>query len=66
MIDIVKRRYLYFGISLLVIIPGLIALLVWGFPLAITDTLARAWILIAHTKKMNRIFMKRRKGHRAP
>jgi preprotein translocase subunit SecF len=35
MIDIVKRRYLYFGISLLVIIPGMIALLVWGFPLAI-------------------------------
>jgi preprotein translocase subunit SecF len=33
--DIVKRRYLYFGISLLVIIPGMIALLVWGLPLAI-------------------------------
>src|SRR5512143_1730408 len=35
MIDIVKRRYLYFGISLLVIVPGLLALLVWGLPLAI-------------------------------
>lgn len=35
MIDIVKRRYLYFGISLLVIIPGMVALLIWGFPLAI-------------------------------
>jgi preprotein translocase subunit SecF len=35
MIDIVKRRYLYFGISLLVIIPGMIALLIWGLPLAI-------------------------------
>jgi preprotein translocase subunit SecF len=35
MIDIVKRRYLYFGISLLVIIPGMIALFVWGLPLAI-------------------------------
>jgi len=35
MIDIVKRRYLYFGISLMVIIPGMIALLVWGLPLAI-------------------------------
>ena len=35
MIDIVKRRYIYFGISLLVIIPGMIALLVWGLPLAI-------------------------------
>jgi preprotein translocase subunit SecF len=35
MIDIVKRRYLYFGISLLVIVPGMIALLIWGMPLAI-------------------------------
>ena len=35
MIDIVKHRYLYFGISLLVIIPGLIALVVWGLPLGI-------------------------------
>lgn len=35
MIDIVKRRYLYFGLSLLVIIPGMLALLGWGFPLAI-------------------------------
>ena len=38
MLDIVKRRYLYFGISLLVIIPGLIALLLWGLPLAIDFT----------------------------
>jgi preprotein translocase subunit SecF len=36
--NIVKRRYLYFAISLVVIIPGLIALLVWGFPLAIDFT----------------------------
>jgi preprotein translocase subunit SecF len=35
MIDIVKRRYLFFGISLLIIIPGMIALMVWGLPLAI-------------------------------
>jgi preprotein translocase subunit SecF len=35
MIDIVKRRYLYFGISLLVIIPGMLALAIWGLPLAI-------------------------------
>ncbi len=35
MIDIVKHRYLYFGISLLVIIPGMIALIVWGLPLGI-------------------------------
>jgi len=35
MIDIVKHRYTYFGISLLVIIPGLIALFVWGLPLGI-------------------------------
>ncbi len=38
MINIVKRRYLYFGISLLVIIPGMVALIVWGFPLAIDFT----------------------------
>lgn len=38
MIDIVKRRYLYFGISLLIIIPGLIALIIWGLPLAIDFT----------------------------
>jgi len=38
MIDIVKRRYLYFGISLLVIIPGLLSLLIWGFQLAIDFT----------------------------
>ncbi len=35
MIDIVKRRYLYFGISLLVIVPGMLGLLIWGLPLAI-------------------------------
>ena len=38
MVDIVRRRYLYFGISLLVISPGLIALLIWGLPLAIDFT----------------------------
>jgi preprotein translocase subunit SecF len=36
--NIVKHRYLYFAISLIVIIPGMIALLVWGFPLAIDFT----------------------------
>ncbi|MEJ2350470.1 MAG: protein translocase subunit SecF [Anaerolineales bacterium] len=38
MLDIVKRRYLYFAISLAVIIPGMIALIVWGLPLAIDFT----------------------------
>ena len=38
MINIVKRRYLYFAISLLVIVPGLIALSIWGLPLAIDFT----------------------------
>lgn len=38
MLDIVKRRYLYFAISLLVIVPGLIALILWGLPLAIDFT----------------------------
>jgi preprotein translocase subunit SecF len=36
--DIIGRRYLYFGISLLVIIPGLIALAIWGLPLSIDFT----------------------------
>jgi preprotein translocase subunit SecF len=36
--NIVKHRYLYFAISLVVIIPGIIALLIWGFPLAIDFT----------------------------
>ncbi len=36
--NIIKRRYLYFGISLLVIIPGLIALVMWGLPTGIDFT----------------------------
>jgi preprotein translocase subunit SecF len=36
--DIIGKRYLFFGISLLVIIPGLIALALWGLPLAIDFT----------------------------
>ncbi|HFC09734.1 MAG TPA: protein translocase subunit SecF [Chloroflexi bacterium] len=36
--DIIGKRYLYFGISLLVIIPGLVALFLWGLPLAIDFT----------------------------
>ncbi len=35
MINIVKRRYLYFAISLIVILPGIAALLVWGLPAGI-------------------------------
>lgn len=38
MIDILSKRYLYFAISLLVIIPGLILLAVRGLPLAIDFT----------------------------
>jgi preprotein translocase subunit SecF len=38
MINIVKRRYLYFAISLIVIIPGIAALLVWGLPAGIDFT----------------------------
>ena len=35
---IIKYRYLYFGISLLVIVPGIIALILWGLPLGIDFT----------------------------
>lgn len=38
MIDIVGKRYWFFGLSLLVIIPGILALMIWGFPLAIDFT----------------------------
>jgi len=38
MIDILSKRYLYFAISLFVIIPGLILLAVRGLPLAIDFT----------------------------
>ena len=38
MLNIVQRRYYFFGLSLLVIIPGLIALLLWGLPLGIDFT----------------------------
>lgn len=38
MLDIVKKRYWYFGFSLLIIIPGLMALAFWGLPLAIDFT----------------------------
>ena len=36
--NIIKFRYLYFAISLVVIIPGLIALILWGLPLGIDFT----------------------------
>ncbi|HSL29337.1 MAG TPA: protein translocase subunit SecF [Anaerolineales bacterium] len=38
MIDILSKRYLYFAISLLVIVPGLILLAVRGLPLSIDFT----------------------------
>jgi preprotein translocase subunit SecF len=38
MLNIVARRYWFFGLSLLVIVPGMIALALWGFPLAIDFT----------------------------
>jgi preprotein translocase SecF subunit len=37
-LNLIRRRYLYFLISLIVIIPGLLALGVWGMPLAIDYT----------------------------
>jgi preprotein translocase subunit SecF len=35
MINIVSKRYWYFGFSLLVILPGMIALALWGLPVGI-------------------------------
>lgn len=37
-LNIVGRRYWYFAISLIVIVPGLIAIALWGLPLAIDFT----------------------------
>jgi preprotein translocase subunit SecF len=36
--NLIKYRYWYFAISLLVIIPGVIALIIWGLPLGIDFT----------------------------
>jgi preprotein translocase subunit SecF len=36
--NIIKFRYISFGISLLVIVPGIIALILWGLPLGIDFT----------------------------
>ncbi len=38
MFQIIQRRYFYFGLSLLIIVPGLIGLAVWGLPLSIDFT----------------------------
>lgn len=38
MFQIIQRRYLYFAISLAVILPGLLGLAVWGLPLSIDFT----------------------------
>jgi preprotein translocase subunit SecF len=38
MMDIVGKKYYFFGLSLLVIVPGLIALVLWGMQLAIDFT----------------------------
>jgi len=38
MFNIVQRRYWYFGLSLLIIVPGVIALILWGLPLSIDFT----------------------------
>jgi preprotein translocase subunit SecF len=38
MFDIVEKRYWFFGLSFIIIIPGLIALALWGLPLAIDFT----------------------------
>ncbi len=38
MLDIVGKRYWYFALSLVIIVPGLLGLAVWGLPLAIDFT----------------------------
>jgi preprotein translocase subunit SecF len=38
MIDIVGKKNIYFAISLLVMVPGIVALLLWGLALSIDFT----------------------------
>ncbi len=38
MLNIVGKRYWFFALSLIIIIPGIIALMLWGLPLAIDFT----------------------------
>lgn len=38
MFEIIRRRYWYFALSLIIIVPGLVALAVWGVPLSIDFT----------------------------
>ena len=38
MLNILGKRCIYFGFSLLLIIPGMVVLLLWGLPLAIDFT----------------------------
>jgi len=38
MFDILGKRYLFFGISLLIIIPGMVVLAIWGLPFSIDFT----------------------------
>ena len=35
MLDILGKRYIFFGISLLLIVPGLIVMAIFGLPLSI-------------------------------
>ena len=36
--DIVGKRYFYFLISLVLIVPGLVGLIIWGLPMSIDFT----------------------------
>ena len=38
MIDLIGKRYYYFLISLIVIVPGILAMIIWGMPLSIDFT----------------------------
>jgi preprotein translocase subunit SecF len=38
MFEIIQRRYWYFGLSLLIIVPGIIGLALWGLPASIDFT----------------------------
>src|SRR3954451_25191385 len=54
--DIVGKRYVFFTISLLIIVPGLIALLLWGVKPSIDFTGGTVWEVVPQAGKTTEDF----------
>ncbi|MBI2074322.1 MAG: protein translocase subunit SecF [Candidatus Levybacteria bacterium] len=57
MMDIIGKKYLYFLISLIVIIPGIISLMVWGLRLSI-DFAGGSRLILSYPKTVNQQTLK--------